>query len=496
MPNLIFGILVLLICLFGYYYSWKRHLAGDFNSAIWLVIVCGLILRIFISTDFYLHSWDERYHALVAKNIISHPLIPTLYDNPVVPYDYKNWVANHIWLHKQPLPLWAMSLSLWLFGINEFALRVPSILLSSIGIVLTFLIGSHFFSKRTGYIAAVLFSMNGLILELTGGRIATDHFDVFFLFFIELAVWLSILFVKRGNPLLNLLAGISIGAAILCKWLPALIVLPMWIFMMIDSGKYNTKQIVIHFVWLLLAIGVTFLPWQIYIYTMFPVEAKWESEFNARHIFEVLEGQTGPAWYYFNKIMVNYGELIYLPILWFCWKNYRSLNGLIFITWFAIPLLFFSFARTKMQGYILFASPALFIITAEFWQYLSSIRQESKYRNVITVILVLLLLLPVRYSIERLKLFEIRDRNPVWAQEVKELNAGLQNDKRVLFNYKYAVEAMFYSNVIAYTQIPDSNLVRSLLDKNYRVIININEKFQGFGNSMSNVEYVKLDEPE
>jgi 4-amino-4-deoxy-L-arabinose transferase len=110
--------------------------------------------------------------------MIQHPLMPTLYDNPLLSYDYKSWIANHIWVHKQPLPLWGMALSMWLFGVNEIALRLPSIIMSTIGIYLTFVIGSYFFSRKTGYLAALLFSINGLIIELTAGRVATDHIDI------------------------------------------------------------------------------------------------------------------------------------------------------------------------------------------------------------------------------------------------------------------------------------------------------------------------------
>lgn len=79
---------------------------------------------------------------------MNHPLKPTLYDNPILPYDYRNWVGNHVWVHKQPLPLWIMSASMWLFGVNEIALRLPSIILTTIGIWLSFIIGRYFFNKK------------------------------------------------------------------------------------------------------------------------------------------------------------------------------------------------------------------------------------------------------------------------------------------------------------------------------------------------------------
>lgn len=147
MDNLLFGILTVFLCSVGYLFSWKFQAQDKYKIAVMLLILSGLALRLYTSGDFFLHAWDERYHALVAKHFIQHPLIPTLYENPILQYNYKDWLGNHIWLHKQPLPLWGMALSMWMFGVNVFALRLPSIILSTIGIWLTFSIGKYFFSK-------------------------------------------------------------------------------------------------------------------------------------------------------------------------------------------------------------------------------------------------------------------------------------------------------------------------------------------------------------
>lgn len=49
--------------------------------------------------------WDEGFHAIVARNLTKHPLKFTLYDQPWLPYTYKNWTENHIWLHKPPVAM-------------------------------------------------------------------------------------------------------------------------------------------------------------------------------------------------------------------------------------------------------------------------------------------------------------------------------------------------------------------------------------------------------
>lgn len=346
MNNIIGGIIISVICIIGYFYAFKFQRKNQYFYALLLLIVCGFGLRLYTSLDFFLHVWDERYHALVSKNLINNPLTPLLYKNPILPFDYQNWSGNHIWVHKQPFPLWIMSGSLYLFGNNEIALRLPSILLTTIGIWLTFEIGSKLFTKKIGFFAAFLYSINGLIVEITAGRVATDHPDVFFLFFIELAIYFSILFAEKNKILFNILAGLSLGAAILSKWLPALIVLPIWGLLQLYFNKHSFLKLIAHFILLISVCTLVFLPWQIYIYANFPIEAAYEASFNMKHITTALEGQTGPFYYFFDKIRINYGDLIYLPLIWFFYLIYKDITNkkylLLLICFFSANTIFFN----------------------------------------------------------------------------------------------------------------------------------------------------------
>ncbi len=133
-------------CFFSFYFYRKGETVWSLCS----ILVLGGLFRIYTGWDGYLHVWDERYHALVAKNMMEHPFQPMLYNNPVLPYDFRAWCCNHIWLNKPPLPFWLMSGSMSLFGVNLFALRLPSFLLSILGIYLTYRIGASLFSKKRG----------------------------------------------------------------------------------------------------------------------------------------------------------------------------------------------------------------------------------------------------------------------------------------------------------------------------------------------------------
>jgi 4-amino-4-deoxy-L-arabinose transferase len=493
MENIIFGIITLVLCSFAYFYSWKYYKKDNYSVAIFLITLSGVLFYFYSATDFFLHIWDERYHALVAKNLINHPFLPTLYEDPILPYDYKMWVGNHIWLHKQPLPLWLMAGSMKIFGINEIALRLPSIILSSIGILLTFKIGSFFFNKKVGLFAAFLFSINGLIIELTSGRVATDHVDITFMFFILLSIYLITIFLKRKTAFYTVLIGISIGAALLTKWLAGLIVLPIWIFLVLDTKPLKTRTLIVHFALLLFTIVIVALPWQLYIFKEFPLEATYESNFNLRHFTEVIEERSGTIFYFIDQIRINYGELIYLPLLWLLWevfKQPKNLKQLALLIWFLIPLFIFSFAKTKMQGYLLFTAPALFIITSSFFFELVEYRAIHKPKWLFNLVLALFIILPIRYGIERMKPFENRPRNPEWVLDLKRLNEeNIQNG--ILFNYDNPIEAMFYTDLTVYPTIPSKERTEQLLNSGYKILINKKTDHEKF-DDLKGIKVIKL----
>ena len=214
-------------------------------------------------------------------------------------------------------------------------------------------------------------------------------------------------------------------------------------------------------------------PWHYYITQSFPLESAWENRFNWLHITEVLEGHSGGPFYHLNKIRIIYGELIYLPLGWLGYKLFRRPNysDWLITIWIAIPTIFFSFVKTKMPSYTLFIAPVLIILTAQFWFHLKAIRKDYSRKWVLSIIMGLMLLLPIRYSIERTKLFQKRDRSPEWVQDLKNMEIKFGNQPVVILNSERPIETMFYTNYVAYGHLPDSMTIDSLKSAGYLVII-------------------------
>ncbi|MBI2722238.1 MAG: glycosyltransferase family 39 protein [Bacteroidetes bacterium] len=477
MNNLIFGISTFLFCICGYYCSYRAFRIANYQSAIFWIFLCGLILRVYTGTDLYLHNWDERYHALVAKNLLNHPLKPTLYDNPLFHYDIQNWVANHVWLEKPPLSLWFASLSLKIFGLSEIALRLPSILISAFAILFTFLIGKELFNRKIGLLAAFLHSIHGLLIEVAAGRVSSDLVETCFVFFVEVALCVGIYSIKRKpSYTFSIFIGILMGCSLLSKWNPGLLVIPVWFIGAFFSKKYSLKQLILHSFVILLSGGVTFLPWIFHVMRNFPAEGEFVLKKFVNAYNNTLENHKGPIYYYLVQIRILFGEVIYIPLVisafFICRKKVRW--ELILITaWWLIPMIVFSLAATKRQTYLLICSPAFFLVISYIFFYLKYIRFKFKYKIFINVILVLLIVLPIRYSIERIKPFEITSGESKIASKQKNIKHLLpQRRNIVLFNINSPIEVMFYTDCIAYQNIPEEQKINELINSGYLIVIN------------------------
>lgn len=472
MNQLTSGIITIVLSSAGYFFAWKYFRKEKFNAALMMILLGGLLLRLFTSADSYLHTWDERYQALVAKNMIDHPLKPTLYENPVLPYKYSDWVANHVWLEKGPVPLWAMAVSIKLFGNSDYAIRFPSLLLSLLAVYLTFLIGSRLFDRKVGLLAAFFHSINGLIIEVAAGRISSDHVETFFIFFIELAVLVAITAInKNRNLLFSMLIGIITGLAFLCKWTPALIVFPVWITGELMVANKTRKQIFIHVSTAALVFVLTTAPWLFYIYRQFPGESAWVFRKFIFAYSETIEQHTGPFYHYFQNMGMVFGEIIWVPLILSFYQIFKRQGGwkiAALNAWWLIPFIIFSFAATKRHTYLLLSAPGVFVLLSYYWFFIRENNLINKW--VKNLLLCLLIALPVRYCIERTKPFINVERNPAWAKELKRMQNKYEVNT-VFFNYEHAIEGMYYTGYTFYTRLPRPAEIADLKRKGYNIVV-------------------------
>jgi 4-amino-4-deoxy-L-arabinose transferase-like glycosyltransferase len=450
--------------------SYRYFKSKNIYKSLIFIVLGGLILRAWCIIDPFLYTWDERYHALVAKHLSKNLFLPLLYKNPILPYDYHHWTSNHVWLHKQPLALWFMGLSVKIFGSVAWVIRLPSLIASCISIFLTFKLGKFFRNEKVGLLAAFLQAINGFLIEVSVGRESTDHIDTLFFFFIQLSIfWIT--FYHSKKSFLNLfLIGFWMGCAILTKWFPALIVMP--IFILLTLNTEGVGKTIFNALFILGTSCLVFLPWQFYIFSLFPNEAKWENEYNFLHLTEALESHSGAWWWYLDYARKQWNELILVAFPWFLFVFYKKMDKhkwFALVTWVLIPYIFFSSVATKMVSYILFTAPAIFIILSSFWWNLKDNPLKIKWLN--KLILTAMIVLAVRYCYERMWFF--RDNSEpinktVW---MKNLNQKIIKEKTVIFNWDNYIEGMFYTPFIMYPNLPTDEQINGIKAKGYDVYI-------------------------
>ncbi len=383
--------------------------------ALVLLFFCSLISGIFIAAlDPFINLWDEQFHALVAKNLLSHPLKLTLIEEPLFNTGSLHWSNSQIWLHKQPLFLWQIALSFKLFGANEFGLRLPSVLMHAIMIFFIFRTAEIFASKKIGYYSALLFTCAYFPLEYLTGFYPTDHNDISFYFYAFASLWALAEYYQTKKTSYILLIGVFSGAAILCKWLIGLLVYAVW-FILAYTNR-NQQPFLKEFSKLLLSFfvcAVLFLPWQIYSYLCYPKEYITEMAFNSRHISEPLEGHGGNYFFYYDALYEQFGEGFIIPPLIlvcfvgfvFCLKNKD--HKLILISSSVIFYTFFTFVQTKMYGYVLVIFPFFIMGLAYALNFMiDKITMKLTKKNIKEVIAATIILLSLFFLFNAGKIYK------------------------------------------------------------------------------------------
>ena len=461
-----------------------------------LLFLGSVGLGFFIANlDHFLILWDEQYHALIAKNMMSNPLMPTLYSNPLVEYDYRNWTGNYIWLHKPPLFLWQIALSLKLFGINELAVRIPSIIMHAITTLMIYRIGKISYNTNVGYYGALFFSVAYYPLELVAGRYATDHNDVAFLFYVTASFWAWFEYQFSQKKYWLIFIGIFSGCAVLVKWLVGLLIYSLWLISLgiNDKKKWLKWKSYFPIVYSLLFSMLVFLPWQIFIFYKYPQEAKYENLLNVKHFFEPLEGHEGNFWFHFNAIKNIYGSgdaipfLLLIGLFLLIKNSVAKIYGVAILSAIVIIYGFYTIAATKMVAFCIIVSPFAFLGLGALIDSLTNLLTskiklnnfELLFRSIASIVICFFLinLSKIQNYHTTWKPYDNCNRESELAEMllIRKLPNILHNDRYVIFNTNTRLNGhipiMFYTNYIAYDFTPTEKQIDVIKNKMYKIAI-------------------------
>lgn len=468
--------------------------------------------------DHFLILWDEQYHALVAKHLAQNPLKPILISDPILGFEYRNWTANNIWLHKQPLFLWQMALSIKLFGTSVLAVRLPSIIMHAIIPLFIYRIGKIGINARTGFYGALLFAVAYFPLELVSGTYTTDHNDVAFLFYVIASFWAWFEYEKSKKRSWLILIGLFSGGAVLVKWLMGLLIFVIWSItkFIVDPENRRKFKSWLPIIYSIIISLITFLPWQIYIILTYPKESSYEYKLNGAHFFHAIEGHAETTWFYFTDGLSKiYGSGFIIPFLLLSGVICLVFNSKNRMTKIAIPTtiafvyIFYTVAATKMTAFPIIVAPLVYLgLGCLIDRALIFIKKKVKVRYLPEILAICLPLL-LAYSALNLSKIENyhtyrkpndnnnRENEEIEMRFIRSLDAQLHGEPYVIFNASITVNGnipiMFFTNYDAYNYVPGQSVIAKVKSMGRKVAVVDNGKLPKFILDNPDVKKLKVN---
>lgn len=463
-----------------------------------LILLFNFSTKLLVADYDYLSPWDEAFHALVAKNFLAHPFKPVLMENPVYGGNPNNWMISHIWLHKPPVSLWAISLGMKVFGMREVYIRLPSIILNTLTVFLVFLIARSIGGDAAGLSAALIASFNSVFLRLSTGIWCCDHPDTFLVFFTTLSFYFILSYIRDNSGLNAVLVGFSAGLGFLSKWFPALLPVLAFAILIIrerKSGDSGYRDLA----YMLAAFFFTVLPWCIHAYLLAPDVFIHEQAYSLKHVTSAVEEHTEPFYFYLRRLYVDFGFgwgsgiidilnlVFFYAVFGYCLLNFQKKTclrrgfRLVFYAWIFVPLIIFSFTQTKMRGYTAIAYPGICIILGLcISNFMASSLKTRKMRVSSMLLLVLLALFLTVSGMNYLKLVgdgidRIDDRchsTPAFKGNVSLIEETHPNNTLVLNTGSPAhIYTMFYTGIPTYDKSPDEETIARMMRMRLNVLI-------------------------
>lgn len=303
-----------------------------------------------------------------------------------------DWLTLHkdglAWFIHPPLWFWAAAACAKLFGLSEFSLRLPSALFALASSAAIFVAARRLYGEAAGIVAMLAL---GTCLEmLVLGRLAVQ--DTMLVYFMLVAGFWSYFGVRDGDVRAFWIATFAVALGTLVKG-PVAAVLP---FLSLLAWVAWTKR------WR--ALGA--MPWSGAILAYVAVAGAWfaaettvnggrflSAYFGASNVGRFLspfENQPGPWYFYLPITIVGFFPWIAFVPSAFA-RAWRSLgdDGRYLIVAFAVPLVFFSAAQTKLPNYIVVGFPPLAVMVGElFSAAISAGTMERVFRPLVALALV------------------------------------------------------------------------------------------------------------
>jgi 4-amino-4-deoxy-L-arabinose transferase-like glycosyltransferase len=272
------------------------------------------------------------------------------------------YLNGHLRFDKPILIYWLQALSATLFGLNEFAMRLPSALAATGWAYLIFRFTKRHFDEEKAFLATLFMAGSLQISIIAKAAIA----DALLNLFIAASMFCYFLYTQTHQKRHLYIAFAAIALGTLTKG-PVAIMIPL-----VVSFLYHMKNLRFWFRSVFDPIGIAIFfaiaaPW--YIAEYLDQGEKFIEGFLLKHNLsrfgaKAMEGHTGPIFYYLIVLLIGL-----LPFTTVAIKTISHIKE-----WFdtLFVFIFFTLSKTKLPHYVIYGYTPLFILMALYFERLRS----------------------------------------------------------------------------------------------------------------------------
>jgi 4-amino-4-deoxy-L-arabinose transferase-like glycosyltransferase len=321
------------------------------------------------------------------------------------------------YLDKPPLIFWVSSLSYWLFGVSNFAYKLPSVLALLLGIYSTYRFGKIWYNKQKALLAAIILASSQAVF-LISNDIRTDTLLLSWVIF---SFWQISAYLKTEKWIHFLLGSLGIGLGMMSKGPIALIVVGSGFFFHFLLNK-QWKNI-FKWQWILSAIIIllSLLPMLYGLYHQYDLHPEkkvygllgpsgikfffWTQSFGRITGEMYWDNGTG-FFFFFHTILWDFQPWIwlFLAALFYRFKNLifnrkELLSTTEMISFSAFVLVFIALSNSsfKLPHYIFVLFPLASIITSDFVFQLSDLAKRKFARFQYGIMHIFWLIIPTYF---------------------------------------------------------------------------------------------------
>jgi 4-amino-4-deoxy-L-arabinose transferase-like glycosyltransferase len=332
-------------------------------TADWLLLAgfCGFLF-LFGLAYFGLIGADEPRYAQVAREMLARHdwITPTL--------------GGKAWLEKPPLYYWQAMLAYGIFGVSDWAARLPSAVDATLMVVATYLFLKRF---RPG------FQLDGALMTASAAgvvgfaRAASTDMPLAAMFTIAMLAWYAWYESNSHRYLAAFYCFLAFGMLAKGPVAPLLAAIIIVIF----AAAKNDYQLLWRTLWLpgVVLFCALALPWFIAVQMKEPEFFRiFILEHNVARFGTNLYRHKEPFWYYVPVALLAlipwtvFAAAAFAETTRVWWAERREMLGTedvlnaFLLIWLVVPVIFFSFSQSKLPGYVVPALPAGTLLLAEY----------------------------------------------------------------------------------------------------------------------------------